>query len=98
MLICFQAPTLAILPGDKCVTRQTVVSNMAASSNAKGTQLEDMEEDPGIKEEMESDEEEGMKVESSDDDEEDDLSEDDKENEAEIQRLEEQVIYTSVLV
>uniref|UniRef100_A0A8C4ZPK2 Spliceosome associated factor 3, U4/U6 recycling protein n=1 Tax=Gadus morhua TaxID=8049 RepID=A0A8C4ZPK2_GADMO len=63
---------------------------MAASSNAKGTQLEDMEEDAGIKEEMDSDEEEGMKVESSEDDE-DDLSEDDKENEAEIQRLEEQL-------
>ncbi|KAJ3603603.1 hypothetical protein NHX12_028348 [Muraenolepis orangiensis] len=61
----------------------------ASSSNAEGTQLEDMEEeDAGIKEEM-ADEEEGMGVESSDD-EEDDLSEDDKENEAEIQRLEEQ--------
>ena len=91
LLICLHAPTLAILPDDKCVTRQTVVSNMAASSNVKGTQLEDMEEDAGIKEEMDSDEEEGMKVESSDN-EEDDLSEDDKENEAEIQRLEEQVI------
>uniref|UniRef100_A0A8C5BDS1 Spliceosome associated factor 3, U4/U6 recycling protein n=1 Tax=Gadus morhua TaxID=8049 RepID=A0A8C5BDS1_GADMO len=90
MLIWFRAPTLAILPDDKFVTRQTVVSNMAASSNAKGTQLEDMEEDAGIKEEMDSDEEEGMKVESSEDDE-DDLSEDDKENEAEIQRLEEQL-------
>ncbi|KAJ3603768.1 hypothetical protein NHX12_028509 [Muraenolepis orangiensis] len=65
----------------------------ASSSNAEGTQLEDMEEeDAGIKEEMadEEDEEEGMGVESSDD-EEDDLSEDDKENEAEIQRLEEQL-------
>ncbi|CAL8297135.1 unnamed protein product [Gadus morhua 'NCC'] len=66
------------------------VTLIQASSNAKGTQLEDMEEDAGIKEEMDSDEEEGMKVESSEDDE-DDLSEDDKENEAEIQRLEEQL-------
>lgn len=71
------------------------LSNMAASSNAEQTQLQDMEEeDAGIEErEMESDEEEevGMAGENSDDDE-DDSSEDEKENEAEIQRLEEQVI------
>lgn len=79
-----------LLPG-----RQTAFSNMAASSNAEQTQLQDMEEeDPGMEErEMESDDddEEGMGVENSDDEEEDDSSEDEKENEAEIQRLEEQV-------
>ncbi|KAF7652835.1 hypothetical protein LDENG_00091810 [Lucifuga dentata] len=68
--------------------------NMAASSSAEQTQLQDMEEeDAGMEErEMESDEEEeeGMGVENSDD-EEDDSSEDEKENEAEIQRLEEQL-------
>lgn len=71
------------------------ISNMAASSNAEQTQLQDMEEeDAGMEErEMESDEEEeeGMGVEDSDDGE-DDSSVDEKENEAEIQRLEEQVI------
>lgn len=71
------------------------ISNMAASSNAEQTQLQDMEEeDAGMEErEMESDEDEegGMGVENSDD-EEGDSSEDEKENEAEIQRLEEQVI------
>lgn len=80
LLGCYQADSL---------------SNMAASSNAEQTQLQDMEEeDAGMEErEMESDEEEeeGMGVENSDDDE-DDSSEDEKENEAEIQRLEEQVI------
>nr|XP_020450084.1 squamous cell carcinoma antigen recognized by T-cells 3 [Monopterus albus] len=67
---------------------------MAASSNAEQTQLQDMEEeDAGMEErEIESDEEEevGMRIENSDD-EEDDSSEDEKENEAEIQRLEEQL-------
>lgn len=80
LLACYQADSL---------------SNMAASSSAEQTQLQDMEEeDAGMEErEMESDEEEeeGMGVENSDD-EEDDSSEDEKENEAEIQRLEEQVI------
>ncbi len=74
------------------------ISNMAASSSAEQTQLQDMEEeDAGMEErEMESDEgeEEGMGEENSDDDE-DDSSEDEKENEAEIQRLEEQVINVS---
>lgn len=67
---------------------------MAASHSTEETQLQDMEEeDVGMEErEMESDEEdeEGMGVENLDD-EEDDSSEDEKENEAEIQRLEEQV-------
>uniref|UniRef100_A0A8C6NYK7 Spliceosome associated factor 3, U4/U6 recycling protein n=1 Tax=Nothobranchius furzeri TaxID=105023 RepID=A0A8C6NYK7_NOTFU len=65
---------------------------MAAPGNAEQTQLQDMEEDEaGVEErEMESDEEEGMGVENSDD-EEDESSEDEKENEAEIQRLEEQL-------
>ncbi|XP_029295077.1 spliceosome associated factor 3, U4/U6 recycling protein [Cottoperca gobio] len=67
---------------------------MAASSNEKKTQLQNMEEeDAGMEaREMESDEEEqdGMGAENSDD-EEDDSSEDEKENEAEIQRLEEQL-------
>uniref|UniRef100_A0A3B4YS52 Spliceosome associated factor 3, U4/U6 recycling protein n=1 Tax=Seriola lalandi dorsalis TaxID=1841481 RepID=A0A3B4YS52_SERLL len=77
LLGCYQADSL---------------SNMAASSNAEQTQLQDMEEeDAGMEErEMESDEEEGMGVENSDD-EEDDSSEDERENEAEIQRLEEQL-------
>ncbi|XP_058491737.1 squamous cell carcinoma antigen recognized by T-cells 3 [Solea solea] len=67
---------------------------MAASGNAEHTQMQDMEEeDAGIEErEMESDEEdeEGMGEENTDD-EEDDSSEDERENEAEIQRLEEQL-------
>ncbi|MEQ2202696.1 hypothetical protein XENOCAPTIV_012651 [Xenoophorus captivus] len=65
---------------------------MAAPSDEEQTQLQDMEEEEaGMEErEMESDEEEGMGVENSED-EEDDSSEDDKENEAEIQRLEEQL-------
>lgn len=79
LLGCYQADSL---------------SNMAASSNAEETQLQDMEEDAGMEREMESDDGEGMGVENSDD-EEDDSSEDEKENEAEIQRLEEQVTPTS---
>lgn len=71
------------------------ISNMAASDNAEQTQLHDMEEeDAGMEErEAESEEEEdGMGAENTDD-EEDDSSEDEKETEAEIQRLEEQVIH-----
>ncbi|KAK5871462.1 hypothetical protein PBY51_004344 [Eleginops maclovinus] len=65
---------------------------MAASSSAEQTQLHDMEEEEEGMEEraMESDEEDRMGGENSDE-EEDDSSEDEKENEAEIQRLEEQL-------
>lgn len=72
----------------------TLGINMAATSNAEHTQLQDMEEeDVGMEREMDSDddEEEDMGEENLDD-EEDDSSEDEKENEAEIQRLEEQVL------
>lgn len=81
-------------PGVLACYQADGIFNMAASSNAEETQLQDMEEeDAGMAEKkMESDEEEeGMGIDNSDD-EEDDSSEDEKENEAEIQRLEEQVI------
>ncbi|XP_030647557.1 spliceosome associated factor 3, U4/U6 recycling protein [Chanos chanos] len=64
---------------------------MAATRNEGETLLPDIEEETeGMEGEMESDEGEGMGVENSCD-EEDDTSEDERENEAEIQRLEEQL-------
>lgn len=65
---------------------------MAAKGSEEKTQFQEMEEETtaGLEREMESDQEEGMGVEDSSEDE-DGSSEDEKENEAEIQRLEEQV-------
>nr|XP_023689134.1 squamous cell carcinoma antigen recognized by T-cells 3 [Paramormyrops kingsleyae] len=65
---------------------------MAAKGSEEKTQFQEMEEETtaGLEREMESDQEEGMGVEDSSEDE-DGSSEDEKENEAEIQRLEEQL-------
>ncbi|KAM6964962.1 squamous cell carcinoma antigen recognized by T-cells 3 [Aplochiton taeniatus] len=62
---------------------------MAEASDAGETQLREMEEDAIMDGGMESDEEEGMGIENLED--EDESSEDERENEAEIQRLEEQL-------
>lgn len=66
---------------------------MAATGNEAETLLADIKEEEAedMEREMESGEDEVMGVENSEDEEDDDTSEDERENEAEIQRLEEQV-------